>query len=92
MAWFRNHHACPHCGTRWQNEWSCMCDDRCPNCDLSCTPVESEDLSVAVSQTDDGCFAVLRSPATAEHQPDYVTVQSFPDREKTEAAAKNLDT
>jgi hypothetical protein len=40
---FRNHYACP-CGNTWTDEWDATCDDRCPLCDTSCSPIESEDL------------------------------------------------
>lgn len=40
---FRNRYACP-CGEEWFDEWSATCDDRCPRCDTSCSPVESEDV------------------------------------------------
>jgi hypothetical protein len=41
---FRNFYECP-CGAKWTDEWSSTCDDRCPNCDTSCSPVSSEDES-----------------------------------------------
>lgn len=41
---YRNEYECPRCGYEWQDEWSCMCDDRCPQCNLSCSPVDSEEL------------------------------------------------
>lgn len=40
---FRNHYRCP-CGCTWSDVWSATCDDRCPRCNSSCEPVESEDL------------------------------------------------
>lgn len=40
---FRNRYVCP-CGEEWSDEWSVTCDDRCPRCSTSCSPVESEDL------------------------------------------------
>lgn len=41
---YRNIYDCSRCGTHWEDEWSCMCDDRCPNCNLSNSPTESEEL------------------------------------------------
>jgi len=41
---FRNYYKCPQCGTEWHDDWSATCDDQCPNCDTSCSPVRSEDL------------------------------------------------
>lgn len=40
--WFINHYRCP-CGCTWSDEWDCQCDDRCPECDASCSPYDSED-------------------------------------------------
>ena len=39
MRWFRKHHTCP-CGTDWWDEWDCLCNDRCPNCDAEIEPDE----------------------------------------------------
>ena len=36
-----NHYECP-CGCRWHDEWDCACDDDCPDCGTTCSPVESE--------------------------------------------------
>lgn len=44
MAKFLNHYECPRCATSWSDEWSCTCDDRCPKCNLTCSPVDSEDV------------------------------------------------
>lgn len=43
-ARFLNHYDCPDCGTSWQDESAHVCDDRCPACDASCSPSESEDI------------------------------------------------
>jgi hypothetical protein len=40
---YLNHYHCP-CDCEWTDEWDCMCDDRCPECNTSCSPHESEDL------------------------------------------------
>lgn len=39
---FTNHYRC-ECGAEWSDEWSCMCNDRCPECDSETEPHESED-------------------------------------------------
>ena len=44
-AVYRNFYRCPDDGTEWQDEWSCMCDDRCPVCNAEIEPYESEDLT-----------------------------------------------
>jgi len=41
MPWFRKHHTCP-CGSRWWDEWDCLCNDRCPVCDAEVEPDEHE--------------------------------------------------
>ncbi len=40
---YRNFYQCP-CGCTWEDEWDCQCDDRCPECNTSCSPSESEEL------------------------------------------------
>lgn len=41
---FRNHYQCPRCECVWEDAHDCTCDDRCPECNLACSPVRSEDL------------------------------------------------
>jgi len=41
MAQFLNTYRCPDCGEEWQDEWSCGCDDPCPNCDAPISPYQS---------------------------------------------------
>jgi hypothetical protein len=41
---FRNHFQCPNDGTAWDDEWDCMCNDRCPECDAEIEPYISDDL------------------------------------------------
>lgn len=43
MTQFRNIYDCP-CGTHWTDDWDCMCDDRCPSCNTSCSPTSSVEL------------------------------------------------
>src|SRR5205085_4372420 len=70
MAWFVNHYECERCGGTWRDEWSCMCDDDCPHCGARhMTPDESEDLTEVIDERG-AEFIVLRSPDTAEHDPD----------------------
>lgn len=42
---YSNNYHCPRCEEDWIDEWDCMCDDRCPNCNLSCSPVSSEEVN-----------------------------------------------
>ncbi|NEW88600.1 hypothetical protein DU475_15190 [Rhodopseudomonas sp. WA056] len=77
MAWFLNHYECYRCNRRWSDEWSCMCDDECPYCEArDNTPVRSNDLTTLVERRG-AEFVVLRSPETAEDDPDYFEVARF---------------
>jgi hypothetical protein len=31
--WYRKHYTCT-CGCQWEDEWDCLCNDRCPSCNL----------------------------------------------------------
>jgi len=46
MALFRNYYVCD-CGEEWEDEWSAACDDRCPACNTSCQPSQSETIEDA---------------------------------------------
>lgn len=48
MTMFRNFYDCP-CGYHWTDDWSATCDDRCPMCDTSCSPTNSEELDEKIS-------------------------------------------
>lgn len=41
--WYVNNYRCS-CGTRWTDEWNCMVDDRCPTCDTSVSPHDSDQV------------------------------------------------
>ena len=44
-GWFRNYYRCEACGHEWEDEWSCMCDDDCPECGARhMSPFKSDDL------------------------------------------------
>ena len=78
MAWFLNHYECSECDYRWQDEWSCMCDDLCPICGAKDnSPVDSNNLTEIVETTEQA-FVLLRSSDRAEHHPDYYEVARFP--------------
>ena len=47
------------------------------------TPYESDDLTTIIEKSGDG-FSVLTSPASAEHDPDYKEIGSFPTRKQAE--------
>lgn len=44
MARYLNHYRCEECDVEWSDEWSCQCDDECPECGRDFTPVSSDDL------------------------------------------------
>lgn len=44
--WFINHYRCSECGSEWDDEWDCMCNDRCPTCNAEIEPYASEDVEV----------------------------------------------
>lgn len=73
MAWFRNYYKCDECGVSWMDEWSCACDDDCPECgSRHYSPYDSDDLSVLVEEESPNKFTVYYSPETAEDEPSYV--------------------
>lgn len=39
---YTNFFKCVDCDTKWVDEWSCACDDECPQCGTVMTPYESE--------------------------------------------------
>jgi hypothetical protein len=85
MAWFLNHYICDRCDSPWADAWWCMCDDDCPRCgSRHLTPFKSDDLTTIIEKDGDA-FVVLWSPETAEHDPDYRELGTFPTREKAEA-------
>ena len=43
-TFYRNFFECPYDGTKWQDEWTCMCNDRCPECNAEIEPYESEEI------------------------------------------------
>jgi hypothetical protein len=88
MAWFRNEYKCVDCGSKWTDEWSCMCDDDCRQCGARhMSPEDSDDLSEIIEERG-GAFVVLRSPDTAEHLPDYEEVATFSTYQQAKAFLK----
>lgn len=47
---FRNFYL--HCGWEWQDEWSSMCNDRCPVCNAEIEPCRSEEIRQGVCEVD----------------------------------------
>ena len=85
MAWFRNYYECDLCFTEWTDEWSCGCDDECPNCGArDMAPCESQNLTEVVEARGD-MYIALRSPDDAEDDPRYREIGCFPTLERAEA-------
>ena len=62
MAWYRNYYKCARCDHEWRDEWSCMCDDDCPDRGARHkSPYDADDLTLVVER-DGSAFIVLRSP------------------------------
>lgn len=51
-GWYENRYNCSECNTSWTDEWSCMCNDRCPECDCETQPTSSIDLSQPLTEHD----------------------------------------
>lgn len=84
MAWFRNYYRCDRCRRVWRDEWSCTCDDDCPYCgSRHMTPFKSDDLTEVILR-EGRTFIALRSPETAEHDPDYRELGRFRTRREAE--------
>lgn len=78
MAWFLNTYVCPECGSVWQDEWSCCCDDECGQCGCrNISPASSEDRSVLALQNKKEQWEVFVSPETAEDDPEYQLVATL---------------
>ena len=42
-VWYVNYYQCPNCAVRWDDRWTSMSDDTCPNCDCgNISPYKSE--------------------------------------------------
>jgi len=85
MTWFLNYYICERCDSTWTDPWSCMCDDDCPHCGARhMTPYKSDDLTTIIERKRN-LFVVRWSPETAEHDPDYRELGSFPTLQQAEA-------
>jgi hypothetical protein len=55
------------------------------------SPFDSENLTELIEQ-EGGEFVAIRSPRSAEHNPDYCEVGRFPTREKAEEFLASVET
>jgi len=77
MAWYLKYYECSACGIKWTDEWSCTCNDRCPECRAEIEPYDDEDLTYIVEPSPQGKFIVMFSPDSAESSPDYEPIGTF---------------
>jgi len=45
MTWYRKYYHCPDCGYEWEDEWDCVCNDRCPECNSEIEPYDYEEIT-----------------------------------------------
>ena len=50
--WYENTYECLECDATWTDEWSCTCNDRCPECNVETEPSSSLDLSEPLMDKD----------------------------------------
>lgn len=43
--WYSIWYTCAECGTHWNSEWSCTCDDDCPECGTVMEAESFDDIS-----------------------------------------------
>ena len=75
MAWYIVGYCCPDCGSAWEDEWSCACDDSCPGCgcrDIS--PARVQDVGRLAEWRRDGSLVILLSRHIAGESPEYVEI------------------
>jgi len=63
VRWYENSYLCPKCNSRWTDEWSCTCNDRCPVCDLESSPTSSRDLSRGLLPEEFELASLIASPS-----------------------------
>lgn len=39
---YLNHYRCSRCNLKWQDRWSCACNDQCPQCRSEIEPYQSD--------------------------------------------------
>ena len=85
MAWFRHHYYCAACDGTWLLHCAGPEVDDCPFCHArEVMPYRTDDWTLIIEQDVDG-FVVLASRDTADDDPDYQAVATFPTREQAQA-------
>ena len=41
--WYRRYYRCSN-NHKWQDEWDCLCNDRCPECDEETEPYDHVEI------------------------------------------------
>lgn len=91
MAWYRNAYYCNRCDEGWEDEWSCACDDECPNCGRPFESYHSRDLSGPKIETNGFIHRVTWSPPEAEETASW-RVRYFANRGEAESFAATVET
>lgn len=50
-----NSYWCEDCDILWEDVWECMCNDKCPMCDIETEPFNSD-----IEETDDSGISLQR--------------------------------
>jgi hypothetical protein len=90
MAWYLKFYECSACGTKWTDEWSCTCNDRCPKCRAEIEPYDDMNLTYIVAPGAKGMFTVLFSPDSAESAPRYEPIETLLNEEAALARVREL--
>lgn len=43
--WYSKHYTCD-CGYQWEDEWDCLCNDKCPECNAEIEPDSWEEVDL----------------------------------------------
>jgi len=49
---YRKSYKCSECGHEWEDEWDCLCNDRCPICSAEIEPQDWEEVEEEASSPD----------------------------------------
>lgn len=49
-----NHYYCDECCVSWKDQWSCMCNDKCPRCHHEIEPYKSKECDLRGNLVDNG--------------------------------------
>lgn len=71
---FRNYYQCP-CGEEWDSTWSCMCNEKCPECNREIECYDSEELCLECGEIVDEVTDGL-CPECGEPIKDYEELQA----------------